>query len=126
MTVFAREMRLCAKGHAEICFMGDRADPCLLCVTLDELGAANDRLAEFARDVVPAERERMEQMEIEQSICGFCDQGGADKVPHPVRWPGENSAGTEYVHRKCEDSECRRAHKLLTDDQRSTFLRALP
>lgn len=35
-------------------------------------------------------------------ICGFCGQPGADKVPHPVRWPGEDSAGTDYVHASCE------------------------
>ena len=58
-------------------------------------------------------------------ICGFCDLPGADKIPHPVRWPGEQSAGTEYVHAECEDAECQRAHSLLTDKQRAAFLRNL-
>ncbi len=58
-------------------------------------------------------------------ICGFCDEPGADKMPHPVRWPGEESAGTEFVHADCETEECRRAFNLLTDSQREEFLRTL-
>ena len=58
-------------------------------------------------------------------VCGFCGLPGADKVPHPVRWPGEESAGTEYVHAKCENEECQRAHSLLNDRQREQFLRSL-
>ena len=61
----------------------------------------------------------------QEDICGFCGLPGADKVPHPVRWPGEDSAGTEYVHATCEDVECRRAHELLSDKQRANFLRTL-
>ena len=56
-------------------------------------------------------------------VCGFCGLAGADKVPHPVRWPNEDSAGTAYVHAVCEDAECHRAHSLLTDKQREAFLR---
>lgn len=56
-------------------------------------------------------------------ICGFCGLPGADKIPHPIQWPGEESAGTEYVHAACEDAECKRAHALLTDKQRIEFLR---
>lgn len=56
-------------------------------------------------------------------ICGFCGLPDADKFPHPVRWPGEKSAGTELVHAACEDEECRRAHSLLSDKQREDFLR---
>lgn len=58
-------------------------------------------------------------------ICGFCNQPGADKIPHPVRWPGEESADTEYVHATCEYEECRRAHALLSDKQREQFLRSV-
>lgn len=58
-------------------------------------------------------------------ICGFCGQPGADKIPHPVRWPGEESVGTEIIHAACEDAECRRAHALLTDQQRADFLRTV-
>ena len=58
-------------------------------------------------------------------VCGFCGQSGADKVPHPVRWPGEESACTEYVHAECENEECQRAHSLLNDRQREQFLRLL-
>lgn len=61
--------------------------------------------------------------QVDDDVCGFCGQTGADKVPHPVRWPGEDTAGTPYVHAECEDAECRRAHALLTDRQREQFLR---
>jgi len=56
-------------------------------------------------------------------VCGFCGEGGADKVPHPVRWPGEESAGTQLVHAACENAECGRAHALLSDREREQFLR---
>jgi hypothetical protein len=66
------------------------------------------------------------RMSIEaDTICGFCGLPGADKVPHPIRWPGEESAGTKYVHADCEDAECRRAHNLLSDKQRESFLRTI-
>jgi hypothetical protein len=61
----------------------------------------------------------------DEDICGFCGKPGADKLPHPVRWPGEESAGTEYVHADCESDECQRAHSLLSDRQRQQFLRSL-
>lgn len=61
----------------------------------------------------------------DEDICGFCNKSGADKIPHPVRWPGEESAGTEFVHAECENEECRRAHSLLSDKQRANFLRSL-
>lgn len=46
-------------------------------------------------------------------------------MPHPVRWPGERSAGTEFVHAECEQEECKRAHALLSDTERQQFLRTL-
>ena len=58
-----------------------------------------------------------------EDICGFCGNPGADKVPHPIRWPGEMSASTEFVHSDCENEECRRAHAELSDSQRESFLR---
>ncbi len=63
--------------------------------------------------------------EEEQDVCGFCGKPGADKFPHPVRWPGEESAGTEFVHADCEQEECRRAHSALTDKERADFLRTI-
>lgn len=63
--------------------------------------------------------------EADEDICGFCGQPGADKVPHPMRWPGEASAGTELVHAACESEECRRAHSLLSDAQRQAVLRSI-
>ena len=61
----------------------------------------------------------------EEDICGFCGKPGADKIPHPVRWPGEQSPGTELVHAECENAECERAHAALTDEQRRQFLGTL-
>ena len=60
-----------------------------------------------------------------EDICGFCGLSGADKVPHPVRWPSEKSAGTEFVHATCEALECERAHAALTNKQREDFLRSI-
>lgn len=62
---------------------------------------------------------------VDDDICGFCGLSGADKIPHPVRWPDENSAGTEYVHAVCEAEECRRASDLITGKRREDFLRNL-
>ena len=59
----------------------------------------------------------------DEDVCGFCGRPGADKIPHPVRWPGEQSAGTALVHASCEDCECSRAHAALNDKQREAFLR---
>ena len=61
--------------------------------------------------------------EVTEDICGFCGQPGADKMPHPIRWPGEMSAGTEFVHSDCEAAECGRAHAELSTPQRESFLR---
>lgn len=66
-----------------------------------------------------------EQLDEAEDICGFCGEPGADKMPHPVRWPGEESARTELVHAECEHEECRRAHAELTDQQRKSFLRII-
>jgi hypothetical protein len=60
-----------------------------------------------------------------EDICGFCGRPGADKIPHPVRWPGEDHPGSDYVHVACENNEWRRAHSMLTDKQRERFLRNL-
>ena len=67
-------------------------------------------------------REEVVEMD---DVCGFCGLGGADKIPHPVRWPGEESAGTDLVHAECEDSECGRAHAALSDEQRRRFLASI-
>ena len=56
-------------------------------------------------------------------ICGFCGLPGADKIPHPIRWPDENSAGTDLVHAACEDAECARASAMITGKARDAFLR---
>ena len=75
------------------------------------------RMADSRRD-----RQLMKEFSDPPDICGLCGEAGADKVPHPHRWPGERAPGTELVHASCEDEECRRAHAALTDKQREDFL----
>lgn len=60
-----------------------------------------------------------------EDICGLCGEEGADKVPHPVYWPGEKVPGTPYVHRGCEESECDRAMFALSEEERAAFLAGL-
>lgn len=59
----------------------------------------------------------------EEDICGLCGKPGADKMAHPMHWPGEAIPEGPYVHAACEEEECRRAHSLLSDKQRESFLR---
>lgn len=56
-------------------------------------------------------------------ICGLCGLPGADKIPHPVYWPGEQRPDTEYVHSECEEEECQRACDELTEKERNDFLK---
>jgi hypothetical protein len=62
---------------------------------------------------------------IEEDICGLCGKPGADKIAHPIHWPGEQIPDGKYVHSECEDAACKEAHELLTDKQRESFLRNL-
>lgn len=59
----------------------------------------------------------------EDDICGLCGETGADKMPHPIHWPGERVPETDIVHAECEQEECRRAHAALNTQQRERFLR---
>lgn len=59
----------------------------------------------------------------DNDICGLCGLPGADKIPYPVHWPGEQIPDTDLVHASCESEECKRAHSLLSDKQRKDFLR---
>ena len=59
----------------------------------------------------------------DEDICGLCGLPGADKIPHPIHWPGEQIPDTDLVHASCEAEECRRAHSLLSDKQRQDFLK---
>ena len=63
--------------------------------------------------------------ELVEDVCGFCEEPGADKIPHPIHWPGEKFGGTGLVHSECEDEECKRAHAALSDQQRDEFLKTL-
>lgn len=58
----------------------------------------------------------------DQDICGLCGEPGADKIPHPLRWPGEQAPDTDLVHAECESEACRIAHEALSDKQRKEFL----
>jgi hypothetical protein len=75
------------------------------------------------------ERHRIAQLEKvgleNEDVCGLCGFKGADKVPHPVLWPGERDAGDSFVHAECEDAECARAQAALSDSERESFLRTL-
>lgn len=50
-------------------------------------------------------------MDDTEDICGLCGMPGADKIPHPIRWPGELRPDTDLVHAECENEECSRAHQ---------------
>ncbi len=58
-------------------------------------------------------------------ICGLCGKPGADKMPHPVHWPGEEAPTTQYIHAECEDAECKRAHAAQSQEERDAFLRTI-
>lgn len=64
-------------------------------------------------------------MNEQEDICGLCGEPGADKIPHPIYWPGEQLPDAEYVHASCEADECRRAHADLTPEQIRQFLNSL-
>ncbi len=68
---------------------------------------------------------KMIRESMEEDICGLCGQSGADKVPHPVYWPGEQSPGTPYVHADCEDAETERAFGELSQSERDSFIDGL-
>jgi hypothetical protein len=55
----------------------------------------------------------MSHAEPEADICGLCGLPGADKYPHPIRWPGEAIPDKTFVHAECEEEECGRAHAEL-------------
>jgi len=63
--------------------------------------------------------------ETEKDVCGLCGEPGADKMAHPMHWPGEQVPDGRFVHAECEEEECRRAHALLSDKQRADFLRGI-
>jgi len=65
----------------------------------------------------------VDAMTEDDDICGFCGKPGADKLPHPIRWPDEQSAGTPFVHAACEERECARASALCQGKARDEFLR---
>ncbi|MCA9340283.1 MAG: hypothetical protein KDA17_05195 [Candidatus Saccharibacteria bacterium] len=63
--------------------------------------------------------------EQDTDICGLCGEPGADKIPHPVYWPGERRPGSEFVHADCEDMACIEAWGLLSETEREMFLRTI-
>ena len=58
----------------------------------------------------------------EDDVCGLCGQPGADKVPHPIYWPGEQQPQSQYVHAECESEETERAFQDLSQTDRDRFL----
>ena len=65
----------------------------------------------------------------EADICGLCGGPGADKMAahtgSGALWPGETRPDTDMVHSECEQEETRRAHSLLSDEQRRDFLEGI-
>jgi hypothetical protein len=57
-----------------------------------------------------------------EDLCGLCGEPGADKIPHPIYWPGEQRPDVAVVHASCEAEECERAHAALTPEERADFL----
>ncbi len=57
-----------------------------------------------------------------EDVCGLCGLPGADKIPHPIRWPDEQNPGTPYVHAECEREECAMASNLCKGEARRKFL----
>lgn len=55
-------------------------------------------------------------------ICGLCGKPGADKIPHPIYWPGEQQPNTPHVHAECESEETERAFCELDQSRRDRFL----
>lgn len=60
-----------------------------------------------------------------EDICGLCGEPRADKIPHPVYWPGEQRPSSRYVHQACEDAEQGRAWWQLSEKQREQLLKNL-
>jgi hypothetical protein len=60
-----------------------------------------------------------------QCRCGLCGEPGADKIAHPVHWPGERVPDGNLVHAECEREECKRAYAALSDTQRRAFLKTV-
>jgi len=89
-----------------------------------EAGASNQAREREIDNRVASEIDNQREEEAED-ICGFCGLVGADKIPHPVRWPDEESAGTELVHANCENEECVRASAMITGQRRIDFLRSI-
>lgn len=57
--------------------------------------------------------------------CGLCGEPGADKMPHPIYWPGEQRPDTDLVHAECENEECQRAHAELSPAEIEAVLRSI-
>lgn len=82
--------------------------------------------AEAALSALERVSARLAELErAQEDTCGLCGRPGADKIPHPVHWPGERVPDSELVHSDCESEECARAHAALSDAQRESFLRSL-
>ncbi|MGB9154386.1 MAG: hypothetical protein WCD70_15005 [Alphaproteobacteria bacterium] len=71
----------------------------------------------------PASEQKQTLTTNDEDICGLCGKPGADKMPHPLHWPGEQEPDTDLVHAECEQEECGRAHAELSDEQRRNFLK---
>jgi FtsZ-binding cell division protein ZapB len=100
-------------GHESL--MDNEKEDCATLTTQWEACDWIGRIAEIGRT----------EKEDEEDICGLCGEPGANKIPHPERWPGERKPDTDLVHDECEKAECVRAHAALSDEQRKEYLRGL-
>lgn len=51
-------------------------------------------------------------------VCGFCGEGGAEKIPAPLQYRDQMDAETSYVHQECEREEEERCAQIEWDRRR--------
>lgn len=59
-------------------------------------------------------------------VCGFCGEGGADKIPAPLQYEGQMDAETSYVHQECEQEEETRCAKIEWEQSARTVRGTYP
>jgi hypothetical protein len=98
-----------------------------------EIGGGGERLHEtnhsvsttHVNNVIDLWKIASKNAVMDDEICGLCGKPGADKIPHPVRWPNERHPFSEYVHAECEDEAAAEACVALTPRERADFLATL-
>lgn len=65
------------------------------------------------------------QESMDDDICGLCGEPGADKIPHPIRWPRERRPDTDLVHAECERQACAEGSAACQGRERDAFLNSI-